>query len=301
MDQALDPALKELGITSAPPSSEELNMLGMRNLAVSLFGNEARSWDDQKIIDKLSEQSVALDDIMVSATAHHQPYIHLNRDTRDSLASQVNRIGITHGYKAGEALVSFVQSMENGGVAGAYRRVSNGFPKSGISTSADTQRGSNDYFYHGWAAISINTKKEDSIFTASDDRLKQYLTGSSGSMTSSGIQSITPLEFALERVDSAWTGGDAYGDPSQHAGILSLTTGSSNQPLIRGQMPPSRSFHIFSNKSDLESAITQLKEKGVTEFDNIPIENLFFHVDDPDIAAKAKLLIDLWRARGWVA
>jgi hypothetical protein len=191
--------------------------------------------------------------------------------------------------------------MENGGITGAYRRVSNGFPKSGISTSADTLRGSNDYFYHGWAAISINTKKEYSIFTASDDRLKQYLTGSSGSMTSSGIQSITPLEFALERVDSAWTGGDAYGDPSQHAGILSLTTGSSNQPLIRGQMPPSRSFHMFNNKSDLESAITQLKEKGVTEFDNIPIENLFFHVDDPDIAAKAKLLIDLWRARGWVA
>ena len=301
MDQVLDPALTELGITSTPPLQEELNMLGMRNLAVSLFGNDARSWNDQKVIDKLNEKGVELDDIAVSATAHHQPYIHLTRDVRDALSSQIKRIGILHGYKAGDTLTSFVQAMENGGVTGAYRRVTNGFPKAGISTSADTQRGSNDWSYHGWAADGMNTAPNESMFTAPDDSLATMLYLGGGSMTSSKIQTITPLEFALERVDTAWTQADSYGDPDTQTGILSMSLASNNQPLIRGQMPPSRSFHVFQSKSDLESAISQLKEKGITEFDGIPIENLFFHREDPNIASKAKLLIDLWRARGWVA
>jgi hypothetical protein len=301
MDKVLDPTLAEFEINSAPPLQEELNMLGMRNLAVSLFGNDARSWNDQKVIDKLSEQGVGPDEIMVSATAHHQPYIHLSRDARDSLSAQIKKIGILHGYKAGVTLDSFVQTMENGGASGAYRRTTHGFPKSGVSTSADTQRGSNDWFYHGWAADGMNNPASESMFTAADDRLTSMLTLGGGSMSSSKIRSITPLEFALERVDTAWTPGDNYGDPDYQEGILSLSLASQNQPLIRGQMPPSRSFHVFDNKSDLESAISQLKEKGVVEFDGIPIENLFFHAGDPNIVSKAKLLIDLWRARGWVA
>ena len=300
MDQILDPALAELGISSAPPLQEELNMLGMRNLAVSLFGNDARGWNDQKIIDKLSEKGVGPSEIMVSATAHHQPYIHLSRDARDSLSAQIKKIGILHGYKAGDTLTSFVQAMENGGATGAYRRVTHGFPKSGVSTSADTTRGSNDWFYHGWAANGMTNPASESMFTAADDRLKSMLTLGGGSMSSSSIKSITPLEFALERVDTAWTPADSYGDPDTQEGILSLSLASANQPLIRGQMPPSRSFHVFDSKSDLEIAITQLKEKGITDFDGIPIENLFFHKDDPNIVSKAKLLIDLWRAREWV-
>jgi hypothetical protein len=301
MDKVLDPTLAEFEINSAPPLQEELNMLGMRNLAVSLFGNDARKWTDQMVINKLSEQGVGPDEIMVSATAHHQPYIHLSRDARDSLSAQIKKIGILHGYKAGDTLTSFVQTMENGGASGAYRRTTHGFPKSGVSTSADTQRGSNDWFYHGWAANSMNNPASESMFTAADDRLKSMLTLGGGSMTASSIKTITPLEFALERVDTAWTPADSYGDPDTQEGILSLSLQTANQPLIRGQMPPSRSFHVFDNKSDLESAISQLKEKGVTEFDGIPIENLFFHSGDPNIVSQAKLLIDLWRARGWVA
>ena len=71
--------------------------------------------------------------------------------------------------------------------------------------------------------------------------------------------------------------------------------------MMRGQVPPSRQFHMFDKKDDMEAAISYVQGVGITEFDGIPIAKLFFWEGESNLGARANELIDIWRELGWVA
>jgi len=301
MDSMLTQALDQFGVVSAPADLEQLQRTGLRQVGVQIFGKASRSWPYEKLVEKLAEKGITSTDIEMALDGNHQPYLRLRPEVRDEIAKTVPRAALRHGWQQGGDLAAFKKAIENGGLQSAARRIAGGYPKSGASTRADIEREGSDWSFHYWALESKNFDPSFSMLTSEDyTLLKQLLQATQDTGIGGGqIQSITPLEFAIERTDTAWTNSDAYGMPDKHVPITE-TTYSAAQPLIRGQIPMSRQVHVFSTEDARDAAIAHAQSVGVTAIDGIPIEALFLWREDPALVDRFKQLRALWLAAGWI-
>lgn len=289
-------ALSEVGVTSAPADETTLRESALRQMAVQLFGHAARNWSWDEVVEKMAEKGISTSEFYIRSDAYMQPDVRLDKEARNAIVQQLPRVAVSHRWYDG--IKDFIRGLENGGLSSFLRRASAGFAKGGMSARTDTVRGSNDWFFNHWmpkVKVPDVSKSllDDSI---TDDEIKQFLSGSDAY----GITSISPLEFAIERVGSVWTPSDTFGRLDSHVSITQASASEANaEPMLRGEVPMSRQVHVFDNQNDLNEALARAASLGITELDGVPIELLFLYKYDQQLAAKYRLLLAKWQELGW--